>query len=190
MQQYAEDAVQEHIAGYLQPRFFAEKKGRSYAPFSSSISAEERESILRRSMTQSDRYRLMKRAGASADEIEKAFNTPVEMQVFSYEGMIDTVMTPLDSIKYQKSFLRTGFMVMDPHNGLVKAYVGGPDFSNFQYDMAGIGRRQIGSTIKPFFIPWPWKRDLPQRVNFSMHNPPLLLLTAQHGAPATHRPSV
>ena len=150
MQQYAEDAVQEHIAGYLQPRFFAEKKGRSYAPFSSSISAEERESILRRSMTQSDRYRLMKRAGASADEIEKAFNTPVEMQVFSYEGMIDTVMTPLDSIKYQKSFLRTGFMVMDPHNGLVKAYVGGPDFSNFQYDMAGIGRRQIGSTIKPF----------------------------------------
>jgi len=150
MQQYAEDAVQEHIAGYLQPRFFAEKKGRSYAPFSSSISAEERESILRRSMTQSDRYRLMKRAGASADEIEKAFNTPVEMQVFSYEGMIDTVMTPLDSIKYQKSFLRTGFMVMDSHNGLVKAYVGGPDFSNFQYDMAGIGRRQIGSTIKPF----------------------------------------
>ena len=150
MQQYAEDAVQEHVAGYLQPRFFAEKKGRSYAPFSSSISAEERESILRRSMTQSDRYRLMKRAGASADEIEKAFNTPVEMQVFSYEGMIDTVMTPLDSIKYQKSFLRTGFMVMDPHNGLVKAYVGGPDFSNFQYDMAGIGRRQIGSTIKPF----------------------------------------
>lgn len=150
MQQYAEDAVQEHIAGYLQPRFFAEKKGRSYAPFSSSISAEERESILRRSMTQSDRYRLMKRAGASADEIEKAFNTPVEMQVFSYEGMRDTVMTPLDSIKYQKSFLRTGFMVMDPHNGLVKAYVGGPDFSNFQYDMAGIGRRQIGSTIKPF----------------------------------------
>ena len=150
MQQYAEDAVQEHIAGYLQPRFFAEKKGRSYAPFSSSISAEERESILRRSMTQSDRYRLMKRAGAGADEIEKAFNTPVEMQVFSYEGMIDTVMTPLDSIKYQKSFLRTGFMVMDPHNGLVKAYVGGPDFSNFQYDMAGIGRRQIGSTIKPF----------------------------------------
>lgn len=150
MQQYAEDAVQEHIAGYLQPRFFAEKKGRSYAPFSSSISAEERESILRRSMTQSDRYRLMKRTGASADEIEKAFNTPVEMQVFSYEGMIDTVMTPLDSIKYQKSFLRTGFMVMDPHNGLVKAYVGGPNFSNFQYDMAGIGRRQIGSTIKPF----------------------------------------
>lgn len=150
MQQYAEEAVQEHIAGYLQPRFFAEKKGRSYAPFSRSISAEERESILRRSMTQSDRYRLMKRAGANDDEIEKAFNTPVEMQVFSYEGMIDTVMTPLDSIKYQKSFLRTGFMVMDPHNGLVKAYVGGPNFSNFQYDMAGIGRRQIGSTIKPF----------------------------------------
>ena len=150
MQQYAEDAVHEHIAGDLQPRFFAEKKGRSYAPFSRSISAEERESILRRSMTQSDRYRLMKRAGAHDDEIEKAFNTPVEMQVFSYDGMIDTVMTPLDSIKYQKSFLRTGFMVMDPHNGLVKAYVGGPDFSNFQYDMAGIGRRQIGSTIKPF----------------------------------------
>lgn len=150
MQRYAEEAVEEHIEDYLQPRFTAEKKGRSYAPFTQSISQKERESILQRSVKQSDRYRNMRKAGASEEEIQKAFNTPVEMQVFTYDGMVDTVISPLDSIRHQKSFLRTGFMAIDPHNGKVKAYVGGTNFSNFQYDMAGIGRRQIGSTIKPF----------------------------------------
>ena len=72
------------------------------------------------------------------------------MQVFSYQGSIDTIMSPLDSIRYQKSFLRVGFMSMDPNTGHVKAYVGGPDFTHFQYDMASVGRRQIGSTVKPF----------------------------------------
>ena len=150
MQRYAEEAVEKHLGGYLQPRFFAEKKGRSYAPFSRSITREERESILDRAMKQSDRYRAMKASGASDEQIRKAFITPVEMQVFSYQGSIDTIMSPLDSIRYQKSFLRVGFMSMDPNTGHVKAYVGGPDFTHFQYDMASVGRRQIGSTVKPF----------------------------------------
>lgn len=150
MQQYAEEAVKEHIADYLQPRFFAEKKGRSYAPFARTVTAEQQRTILERSMKNSDRYRSMKKAGASKEEIEKAFNTPVETELFSYKGTIDTIISPMDSIRYVKTFLRTGFMVMDPLNGKVKAYVGGPNFSQFQYDMAGVGRRQIGSTIKPF----------------------------------------
>ena len=150
MQRYAEEAVEKHLGGYLQPRFFVEKKGRSYAPFSRSITREERESILDRAMKQSDRYRAMKASGASDEQIRKAFITPVEMQVFSYQGSIDTIMSPLDSIRYQKSFLRVGFMSMDPNTGHVKAYVGGPDFTHFQYDMASVGRRQIGSTVKPF----------------------------------------
>ena len=150
MQRYAEEAVEEHLGHYLQPRFFAEKKGRSYAPFSRSITKEEREGILDRAMKQSDRYRSMKQAGASDERIRQAFVTPVEMQVFSYDGMIDTIMSPMDSIRYQKSFLRTGFMSMDPHTGHVKAYVGGPDFEHFQYNMVSVGRRQIGSTVKPF----------------------------------------
>ena len=145
MQRYAEEAVEKHLGGYLQPRFFVEKKGRSYAPFSRSITREERESILDRAMKQSDRYRAMKASGASDEQIRKAFITPVEMQ-----GSIDTIMSPLDSIRYQKSFLRVGFMSMDPNTGHVKAYVGGPDFTHFQYDMASVGRRQIGSTVKPF----------------------------------------
>ena len=92
----------------------------------------------------------MKRGGKTEEEILKAFNTPMEMQVFTWQGMKDTVMTPMDSIRYQKYFLRAGFMSMDPKTGFVKAYVGGPDFHNFQYDMVTSGRRQIGSTIKPF----------------------------------------
>ena len=145
MQRYAEEAVREHLGGYLQPRFFSEKKGRSYGPFSRSISEKDRAAILERAMKQSDRYRSMQNDGYSESEIRKAFNTPVEMQLFSYNGMIDTIMTPMDSIRYQKSFLRTGFMSMDPHNGHVKAYVGGIDFAHFQYNMVSQGRRQVGS---------------------------------------------
>ena len=150
MQQYAEEAVQEHVHDYLQPRFFAEKRGRKYAPFARTVSASQQQKILERSMRDSERYRLMKEAGASDAEIEKAFNTPIETELFSYNGPIDTIITPMDSIRYIKTFLRTGFVVMDPLNGKVKAYVGGPEFEHFQYDMAGVGRRQIGSTIKPY----------------------------------------
>ena len=150
MQTYAEKAVYEHVAKYLQPAFTKEKKGRKTSPFSGSLSMEQVSNIMMRSVRQCDRYRAMKASGASEDEIMQAFRTKREMTVFSYQGEIDTVMTPLDSIRYYKTFLRTGFMSMCPQNGHVKAYVGGMDFSHFAYDMAMEGRRQVGSTIKPF----------------------------------------
>lgn len=150
MQRYAEDAVREHIGGYLQSAFFKEKKGKSYAPFSRDLRQGEVDTIFMRAMHQTDRYRAMKKGGASEKEIKAAFNKPVEMRVFSWNGTIDTIMSPMDSIRYHKSFLRTGFMSMDPRTGHVKAYVGGIDYNNFQYDMVNGGRRQIGSTIKPF----------------------------------------
>lgn len=150
MQEYAEQAVYEHVAKFLQPAFTKEKRGRSTAPFSGSLSTEQVNKILMRSVRQCDRYRSMKAAGASEDEIMRAFRTKTEMSVFTYHGEIDTTMTPLDSIRYYKSFLRSGFMSMCPQNGHVKAYVGGLDFMHFAYDMVMDGRRQVGSTIKPF----------------------------------------
>ena len=150
MQQYAEEAVYEHVAKYLQPRFFKEKRGRKTAPYTNELTPEEVEQILNRSIRQSDRYRTMKADGCSEAEIMKAFNTKYEMSVFSWDGEKDTIMTPLDSIKYYKHFLRAGFMSMDPITGHVKAYVGGPNYNYFQYDMAMVGRRQVGSTIKPY----------------------------------------
>ncbi|NDV58578.1 transglycosylase domain-containing protein [Bacteroides sp. 519] len=150
MQQYAEEAVEEHLGDFLQDRFFAEKKGRSTAPYSSRLKKDEVSAILDRSIKQSDRYRSMKAAGASDAEIEKAFNTPESMSVFTWKGNKDTILTPLDSIKYYKHFLRAGFLSMNPMNGHVKAYVGGPNYNYFQYDMAMVGRRQVGSTVKPF----------------------------------------
>ena len=150
MQRYAEEAVREHIGEYLQPAFFKEKKGKNYAPFSRDLRQGEVDTIFMRAMHQTDRYRAMKKGGASEKEIKAAFNKPVEMRVFSWNGAIDTIMSPMDSIRYHKSFLRTGFMSMDPRTGHVKAYVGGIDYNDFQYDMVNGGRRQIGSTIKPF----------------------------------------
>lgn len=150
MQQYAEDAVYEHVAQYLQPAFDKENRRKPNAPFTSQLSKTEIQKILNRSVNQSDRYRNMKKEGFSEEEIHKAFNTPTEMTIFSYRGEIDTTMTPLDSIRYYKSFLRSGFMSMDPKTGMVKAYVGGLNYEHFQYDMAADGRRQVGSTIKPF----------------------------------------
>ncbi len=150
MQQYAEEAVHEHVAEYLQPRFFKEKKGRKTAPYTNQLKQEEVDAILNRSIRQSERRRVMKLAGYSDAEIMKAFNTKREMTVFTYDGDKDTIMSPLDSIKYYKHFLRAGFMSMDPITGYVKAYVGGPNYDNFQYDMAMVGRRQVGSTIKPY----------------------------------------
>lgn len=149
MQRYAEEAVQEHLAE-LQEQFFQEKKNRKTAPYTSQLSQQQVDEILARAVRQSDRYRIMKNAGLSDAEIDKAFNSPQEMSVFSWAGTIDTVMTPMDSIRYYKFFLRAGFMSMDPRNGHVKAYVGGPNYHYFQYDMAMTGRRQVGSTIKPF----------------------------------------
>lgn len=149
MQQYAEDAVTEHLKE-LQGYFFKEKKGAKKAPYTFRLTQEQVDEILGRAMKLSDRYRIMKKAGATEAEIKKAFDTPEEMSVFSWEGEKDTIMTPMDSIRYYKFFLRAGFMSMDPRNGHVKAYVGGPNYHYFQYDMAMVGRRQVGSTIKPF----------------------------------------
>lgn len=149
MQRYAEDATEEHLS-VLQKEFFREKRGRSYAPYSRMVSKEEIDASLNRAMKDSERYRKLKNAGAGSEEIKKSFNTKAEMQVFTYNGMVDTVMTPLDSIRYIKHFLRCGFMSIDPKNGHVMAYVGGPNFAHFQYDMAISGKRQVGSTIKPY----------------------------------------
>lgn len=150
MQKYAEEAVLKHVGKYLQPAFSKENRTKPNAPFTNALTASEVKNILNRSIRQSERYRAMKEQGATESEIQKAFRTPVEMSVFTYHGDVDTVMTPLDSIRYIKSFLRSGFVSMDPRNGAVKAYVGGVDFTHFTYDMATQGRRQVGSTIKPF----------------------------------------
>ena len=150
MQRYAEEAVLKHVGHYLQPAFSKENRAKPNAPFTNALTASEVKSILNRSIRQSERYRAMKEQGATEEEIQKAFRTPVEMSVFTYHGDVDTVMTPLDSIRYIKSFLRAGFVSMDPKNGAVKAYVGGVDFTHFAYDMATQGRRQVGSTLKPF----------------------------------------
>ena len=150
MQRYAEEAVIKHVGHYLQPAFSKENRTKPNAPFTNALTAAEVRNILNRSIRQSERYRAMKEQGCTEEEIQKAFSTPVEMSVFTYHGAVDTVMTPLDSIRYIKSFLRAGFVSMDPKNGAVKAYVGGVDFTHFTYDMATQGRRQVGSTIKPF----------------------------------------
>lgn len=150
MQSYAEEAVAEHVAGYLQPEFFKEIKSKRNAPFSYKVTTEEINTILNRAKEQSDRYRALKRSGKSSSEIDADFNRKVEMRVYTTDGVRDTIMTPMDSIRYTKSFLHAGFMAMNSINGHVKAYVGGVDFTQYQYDMVSKGRRQVGSTIKPF----------------------------------------
>lgn len=150
MQRYAEEAVYGHVARFLQPEFTKENRHKSNAPFTSQLTKKQVNQIMERAVLQSERYRVMKANGASDEEIHRAFHTPTDMSVFTYHGDLDTTMTPLDSIRYVKSFLRAGFMSMDPKTGAVKAYVGGLDYRHFMYDMVTGGRRQVGSTIKPF----------------------------------------
>ncbi|MCI6154726.1 MAG: transglycosylase domain-containing protein [Bacteroidales bacterium] len=150
MQRYAEEAVREHVGGFLQPAFTKEKQGSKSAPYSSRVSAREREEMILRAMKQSDRWYQMKKEGASEREILGAFNEKRKMQVWSWGGMVDKTMSPRDSILYYKGLLRSSFMAMNPSNGHVLAYVGGIDFRTFKYDMVNQGRRQVGSTIKPF----------------------------------------
>lgn len=158
MQQYAEEAVNQHIGGTLQPAFFREKSGAN-GPYSSpGISAEQAKKFINNAMRQTERWRNMKAAGFAEDEIIKAFNEKYTMDIFAYvqkdgkyvPGSKTVTMSPLDSLVYMKKILRTGMISMDPVTGYVKAYVGGPDYTWFQYDMAGRGKRQIGSTMKPF----------------------------------------
>ena len=148
MQRYAEKAVWAQMGGNVQPMMDRVLKGRR--SIFSNLSKEEEQAIINRAMRNSDRYRMLKKEGATEKEIQQAFDTPVKMRVFSYKGDRDTTMTPRDSLYYYKRFLRASLMALDPSNGYVKAYVGGPSFRYFKYDMVKQGKRQIGSTIKPF----------------------------------------
>ncbi len=150
MQKYAEEALTEHLSTEVQPNFYKRAKGFRNPPYSDDLTKKEIDEIMQTSIERTDRYYSMKRTGVPEDSIMLAFNTPVPMTVFSWKGDLDTVMTPLDSVKYYKYFIRSAFMVEDPHNGYVKAYVGGPDFRYFKYDAVTQQRKQVGSTIKPF----------------------------------------
>lgn len=150
MQEYAEWAVKEHLGKELQEDFWKNLKNRKNAPFSNKVSESQVERILKNAVRVSDRYRNCKARNLSADSIEYFFNQPTEMTVFSWAGEIDTVMTPMDSIRYHKSFLHAGLMSMDPHTGEVRAWVGGINHKYFSYDHVKQGRRQVGSTFKPF----------------------------------------
>ena len=149
MQEYAEAAAVNHVGHVLQKDF---EYGRNHPnfPYTSNLTKNQINQILNRAMRQSERYLKMKAAGATEEEMKKAFATPVEMSVFTWGGVKDTTMTPMDSIRHYKKFLRTGLVSIDPLTGYVKAYVGGLNYTYFQYDMASKGRRQIGSTMKPF----------------------------------------
>lgn len=154
MQLYAQQAVEEHLGGYLQPTFNRELRYKTNRPFSNDVPKATRDLLLRQARRWSDRYRNMEEAGATEKEIQDAFNTKVKMRVFSWRGgganSVDTLMSPNDSILYYKSFFRGALMAMEPQTGHVKAYVGGPNYRYFKYDNARQGRRQVGSTIKPF----------------------------------------
>ena len=150
MQQYAEEAVTEHLSREVQPDFYKRAKGFRNPPYSNDLTKKEIEDLLMRSVKESDRYYIMKARGVSEDSIMLAFNTPIKMKVFSWKGERDTIMTPYDSVRYYKYFIRSSFLVEDPHTGYVKAYVGGPDFRYFKWDGITQQKKQVGSTIKPF----------------------------------------
>lgn len=149
MQQYAEEAVSEHMTE-LQKAFTKECKTKRNAPFAWNVTKAEIENIMNSAVKRSDRYRELKQQGLNEEQIKTAFATPVKMSVYSLRGEIDTTMTPLDSIRYYKSFLQTGFMAMEPQTGYVKAWVGGINHKHFKYDHVKVGKRQVGSTFKPF----------------------------------------
>ena len=151
MQKYAEEAVAERIKE-LQADFMKDLKYKTNAPFSNDIDQATRDRLMNQARRWSDRWRLLKKDGLSDSQIQKTFSVPVKMRIFAYnsKGYIDTTMTPDDSIKYYKSMLRTAFVAMEPGTGHVKAYVGGPNYRYFKYDNVRQGKRQVGSTIKPF----------------------------------------
>ena len=152
MQEYAEQAVKQHMSKTLQPAFLRERGGTKnpYTNNRQEISAAGKQALINNAIKRTERYRVLKKAGKSEAEIMSNFRTPTDMKLFSYDGEYETRMSPLDSLLYTKSFLRCAMMSMDPVTGYVKAYVGGPDFRFFKYDMVATGRRQIGSTVKPF----------------------------------------
>ena len=149
MQQYAEEAVREHLALDLQPAFYAHWKGDKKAPFVLPTN-EDVEKIMILSMKRSERYRLLKKAGWPMDSIIANFNEPTPMTLFSWDGPIDTVLSPMDSIRYCKYFLQSSLMSVETGTGYVRAYVGGNDYRFFKYDHVTQAKRQVGSTFKPF----------------------------------------
>lgn len=149
-QQYAEEAVKEHLGGELQDVFFKNVNYYKHPPFSDDLTVQQINAIMESSMRRTDRYKGLRNRGISMDSILTVFNTPVPMKVFSWHGITDTVMSPMDSLRYYKYFVRSGLMSIDPHTGYVKAYVGGPDFRFFKFDAVTAQKRQVGSTIKPF----------------------------------------
>ena len=152
MQKYAEEAVAEHLGKDLQKSFDRHLRWNRKKPFASDVDQQTIDQLMKQARRWSDRYRIMKSNGASENEIRKSFSEPVKMRIFSWNrnGYIDTVMTPDDSIKYYKGHLRAAFMAIEPHTGHIKAYVGGPNYRYFKYDNVRQGKRQVGSTIKPF----------------------------------------
>ncbi|UOK43224.1 MULTISPECIES: penicillin-binding protein 1A [Flavobacterium] len=148
MQQYAEEAATEHLAN-LQQEFNKRQKDNPNAPFTG-ITPDETKKIMERSMKNSERWRIMSEKGFDENKIMKSFDVPTKMQVFTWKGEKDTLLTPRDSILYYKHFLQTGMMAMEPQTGHVKAWVGGINYKHFQYDHVGQGARQVGSTFKPF----------------------------------------
>jgi penicillin-binding protein 1A len=150
MQKYAEEALTEHLSKEIQPDFYKAAKNLKNPPYSDDLTRKQIDEIITTTIKRSERYRNLREARISDDSIMISFNTPVKMKVFSWKGERDTVLTPLDSIRYYKYIMRSSFMVEDPHTGYVKAYVGGPDFRYFKYDAVTEQKRQIGSTVKPF----------------------------------------
>jgi penicillin-binding protein 1A len=150
MQEYAERAVEKHLKEMLQPEFDKNNKRTTNFPFANTIPEEQVNAIMNSAIKRSERYRVAKAAGLSEKEILKQFDAPTEMKVFSWKGDFDTVMTPRDSIRYYKGFLRAGLLSIEPQTGFVKAWVGGINFDHFAYDQVKLGKRQVGSTIKPF----------------------------------------
>lgn len=185
MQKYAEEAVIDHLKNTLQPQFDREKGSRGpYTTNSAELGQLTPRKLIDRAIRQSERYRVLKNAGMSDAEIMEEFDKPVDMTVFSYDGgQVQKTMSPRDSVVYQKMFLRAGFMSMDPLTGQVKAYVGGPNFHFFQYDMAGVGRRQIGSTVKPFLYTYAFEEGLTPCDMFLNAQPSITLPTGEVWAP-------
>ena len=152
MQKYAEEAVAEHLGKDLQKSFWRDMRWKRNKPFSDDVDQKTVDMLMKQARRWSDRYRIMKNEGVSEADIWKSFSVPTKMRVFSWnqKGYIDTVMTPDDSIRYYKSHLRAAFMAIEPHTGHIKAYVGGPNYRYFKYDNVRQGKRQVGSTIKPY----------------------------------------
>ncbi|SHF94406.1 penicillin-binding protein 1A [Mariniphaga anaerophila] len=150
MQQYAVESVEYHLGKNLQPEFDGGMKYLKNPPFANNMTADEVESLLNREIRRSERYRVLHNQGKSFKEIKENFNEPVDMTIFSWKGEIDTIMSPKDSIKWYLRYFRSSFMAMETHSGKVKAYVGGPNYKYFMYDMVKGGKRQVGSTVKPF----------------------------------------